>query len=373
MPGVFSRLAQKVTRSAVPPAPKPSQAGAADPAQAAAALALGREVLHALEQFVISTPDLDSGRFLQRVRGTAAGLVPQADPTTLQLYRQWARNALGVFADLQRRYVAEREDEMWRLLDTYLRAAETGRSNGGSLLGELKASHQRVRDMASLPDLRTEREKLEEEVRKAQRLVELKVREDKERLAGLAREVSRLEATLAAVKGQANYDALTGILHRGAFNERFEELVSEGKLCSVAILDVDNFKTINDTLGHPVGDRVLTLVADQLRRVARSSDLVARWGGDEYCFVAAGFTPEQLSQRLMGAVSKRHVRLEMEERACSVLLSLSVGIASSRQGDTPAALLHRADQALLIAKRGGKGDIRVAPSISGRQAHDADA
>lgn len=356
MPGVFTKLAQRI---AAPPAPsREEQADEAERTESA--LALAREILHSIEQFIISTPDLDTSRFLQRMRGTAAGLTGKVDPPTIRLYQDWTRKAVGTFAGLQRRYVAEREEEMWRLLDLHSQFAVQGQSRSTELIDAIRTSHQKMRTYASLEDIREAREALEVEVKETQRLVAQKIREDKERIHTLARQVAQLEATLAAVRGQANYDVLTGIYHRGVFEIKLRELMSAGHPCGLAIVDIDSFKTINDTLGHPIGDRMLQQVAQVLNRVARTTDLVARYGGDEFCFLSVGATPEQLAQRLAGAVARRHVRLEIEEqRVVSVLLSLSVGVATSKTGEYPEQLLDRADQALLLAKRGGKGGIRM--------------
>lgn len=364
MPGVFARIAQKVSRPGSPlplgyPAGQaPEQSTEAERAQAA--LALTRELFHSLEQFVISKSDLDTTRFLQRVRGTAAALSHDADPGTLQLFKEWAGNALPAFGKIQRKYVAEREDEMWRLLDTYIRVVNTGKASDSHLLASLKDTHARIRSLASLPDLRAARAELEEEVKQAQKLVEQKAREDRDRLAALTLEVKRLETELARVRGQAKYDALTGLFHGGAFRDAFRTILEEGRPCCLAILDLDDFKTINDTLGHQFGDRMLALVGEQLQRVARTSDVIGRIGGDEYCFLARGLNAEQLTQRIVPAIARRHVRLELEDRASSALLSVSTGIANSVAGDTPDSLLNRADQALLTAKRTGKAGIRVA-------------
>ncbi|HEU4754452.1 MAG TPA: GGDEF domain-containing protein [Armatimonadota bacterium] len=362
MPGVFNRIAQRVSRVPLSPALPRQEQASEEGTRAAAALALAREVLHAVEQFVISTPDLDTRRFLQRMRGTAAGLTSAADPATLCLYKEWAGQALGAFAELQRRYVSDREDEMWRLLDSYVQVSNMGIASDTDVAERLEASLGRMKDYVRLDDIRRAREGLEEELALSQKLVDQKEREDKERLAALQRQVSRLEAALAAVRGQAKYDVLTGIYHRGSFQDRFVEMMESGTPCCVALIDVDNFKTINDTLGHPVGDRLLALIGEQLRKVTRSTDVSARFGGDEFCFLTPGNNCEMMAQRLAGAVQRRHARLEMEDRVISVLLSLSVGIAATRQGDDPDSLLQRADQALLAAKKDGKGGIRLAPA-----------
>lgn len=358
--GVLNKIQQRPPQSAGAVEPP---AGDSNPQERRdAALALARELFHSVEQFVISSPDLDTTRFLKRMRVTAAGVTPAADPHTLKLFREWVRNALGTFAQLQRRCVAEREDEMWRLLGALSQASEIGHTSEQRLIQSLRESHRRLRDYANLDDIREARLYMEEEVRRAQKLVELKAREDRERVAGLQRQIARLEASLAAVRGQANFDVLTGVYHRGVFDQKLQEALSGETPFSLALIDVDNFKTVNDTLGHTTGDKILTQVGENLLRMARSVDVPARYGGDEFALIAPGFPAEQLAQRLAGAVARRHVRMELDEgeRIIQVLLSTSVGISDSRKGDTATALIDRADQALLAAKRGGKGGIRIA-------------
>lgn len=359
--GVLHKIQQRVSHSRGT-MPEATPDGASPAEKRDASLALARELFHSVEQFVISTPDLDTSRFLKRMRATTAAITSNAQPDDLRLYREWVRKALGTFAALQRRCVAEREEEMWRLLDALSSASEAGIHSDQRLVHSLRESYQRLREYASIKDIREARLHLEDEIRRIQKVVELKAREDRERIAALQRQVTRLEAALAAVRGQADFDVLTGVYHRGVFDQRLQEMLSANGPCSLAMIDVDNFKTINDTLGHTVGDRILTMVGGNIHRVARSSDVPARYGGDEFAFACLGFTAEQLAQRLSGAVARRHVRLEMDEgeRVVQVLLSTSVGIAAAREGDSPSTLLQRADQALLAAKQAGKGGTRIA-------------
>jgi len=249
---------------------------------------------------------------------------------------------------------------MWRLLEAYAQASASGQERTAAFLADVSESHGRLRELACLPDIREARQQLEEELRRTNRLVEQKAQEDKDRMAALGRQVARLEHELAAVRGRADYDVLTGVLHRGAIERRLCALLAEGKPCTLAMLDLDNFKTVNDTLGHQIGDRLLTLVAEQLHRVTRAGDAVGRYGGDEFLFVAPGLNPEHLAQRLSTAVARRHVRLELEGRTVSVLLSLTVGITASRVGDDLPVVLERADRAMLSLKKAGKGGIRFA-------------
>ncbi|MFN3648690.1 MAG: diguanylate cyclase domain-containing protein [Armatimonadota bacterium] len=365
MANPLSKLTQRLTNSPAMPFPAGARPGVPahveDPAQAEQALALSRELLHAAEQFVIPATDLDSSRFLNRLRATAAGIHQKAEAPTLQLFQQWAQGALAAFGALQRRYIREREDELWRLADIHAQAAARGHHQDAEFLQALRDSHGRMRQIAGRGEGQEVLTALQEELQSTRQLVDRKAREDKERVQALARQVAGLEAALAQVRGQARLDSLTGLHHRGALQERAEQLLTESKPFSLALLDLDDFKTINDSLGHLVGDRLLCQTADLLRRVARSNDLVARLGGDEFCVLSPGMTPDYLAQRLAGAVGRRHVHLQMEDRAVSALLSVSVGIAHSEPDDSFDTLLHRADQPLLAVKRGGKNSIALAP------------
>jgi len=313
-----------------------------------------------VEQFVISTPDLDSTRFLNRMRGTAAGLTGRVAVDDIRLYQQWIANALRAFGRLQQGHIAERETEMWRLLDTYARAMHTNSTCENRLVDQIRGAHDRMRESMTLPDLREARTVIENELQQVQRVVTQRSRDEKERVTALAREVSRLEASLASLRGRANYDALTGVYHRAIADDRLRGLLAEGKPVCLALMDIDNFRTINTTLGQVVGDKILAVMGEQLQRVARTTDLPARYGGDEFCFVSNGGTLEQLAQRLAGAVGRRHIRMELDDRVCSVLLSVSVGMSISSPGDTLETVVSRATRAMDSVKADGKGGMRAA-------------
>lgn len=331
----------------------------AQPRGVESGLALARELMYAIEQYILPTPDLDTDRFLNRLRGTAANLVDNVDVPTLNLYQQWSKGALEAFAGLQNRYVVERENEMWRLLNTYSDAIEVGHHRDADLIANLRTSNESLREAAKMEDIRAVREAIQSEVTSARRMLEQKMREDQERTAAMSHQVHRLEAELAAVRGRARYDALSGLLHRGAFDERLEAIVAEGKPHSLAVIDLDNFRTINNTLGHLVGDKVIVTVSDLLRRGTRQVDIVGRYGGDEFMVLAPMTPADQLGNRLGQVLSRRHVKIETDNGACSAQLSCSVGVAQYEVGDTPSSLINRADEALLTIKKRGKGGVRV--------------
>jgi diguanylate cyclase (GGDEF)-like protein len=168
---------------------------------------------------------------------------------------------------------------------------------------------------------------------------------------------------LLETRAAARRDPLTGALNHGAMLERLVEEIDRagrhGGGLSCLLIDLDDFKRINDTWGHATGDEVLRRVAAALRAEFRAHDQVARYGGDEFVVVlphADGVRAEAAARRALRRVHDIHVVSE-EDR---VAVRASIGVAGWIEGETAAGLLAKADRALLAGKRGGKGGLRVA-------------
>lgn len=329
--------------------------------QAAAALELAQELLRGVEHFVLSTPDLDVPGFLDRLRRIAARLTPAVEPQELEGHQKWAAESLSAFGQLQRRYLSEREDELWRLLNVYQDNQKGAGTANNQFHETLRGVHERLGSVVRLDDLRQVRERLETELTRANALIDLKSRGDQERAESLAVQVQQLEAALVRARDEATRDALTGIYHRGGFEIQLETALESPAGCSLAMIDLDNFKGINDALGHLVGDQVLVAAVQALGKVARPGDVIGRFGGDEFCLLAQGTGPDRLAHRFDRVATQRNINFQFEQRLCSVRLSFSVGVAGSIPGDSTAAIIQRADDALLEVKRNGKGHARIAP------------
>ncbi len=178
-----------------------------------------------------------------------------------------------------------------------------------------------------------------------------------------ARLAESLRASRSDLEHQAYHDALTGLVNRTLFRSRLEHALQlharDHRSVALMFMDLDDFKIVNDTLGHTVGDQLLVRIAERVRAAARASDTVARLGGDEFAvLLESGHDPRRCAERITGVLHEPFYIGGHTIRATA-----SVGLVELAVGDTPTdadVLLARADIAMYTAKRAGKARIRHA-------------
>ncbi len=162
----------------------------------------------------------------------------------------------------------------------------------------------------------------------------------------------------------ARHDVLTGLANRAEFNARLEEackrLKRNGGAVTVMMLDLDEFKEVNDTLGHPAGDQLLVEVGRRLQSTIRETDVLARLGGDEFAIIQEGESDQHegataLALRIISAVTRP---FDLNGNQASVGACIGIVLAPEHEID-PEGLLKRADLALYDAKASGRNDFRV--------------
>jgi diguanylate cyclase (GGDEF)-like protein len=174
-------------------------------------------------------------------------------------------------------------------------------------------------------------------------------------------DVTESRRTEARIRHLANHDALTGLPNRRQFTTRLDEaLQCVGAGVAVMFLDLDQFKNVNDTLGHHAGDELLRLAAGRIRECMRDGDLIARLGGDEFAVLlqGKGALPdnfETLAQRIIRSLS---TPFDLAKFQASVGVSVGIAAATSSTSDGDTLLKH-ADMALYGAKAAGRGTYRI--------------
>jgi diguanylate cyclase len=196
------------------------------------------------------------------------------------------------------------------------------------------------------------------------------VNSTRERLAGehqratdLEQQVRALEGELRRLSDEVGTDVLTQVANRRGLMQAFEaeksRLDRDGGPLAVGLLDIDNFKRLNDTLGHAVGDQALVALAQRVRRSLRPVDVVARFGGEEFVVLLPG-TPVDEAQRVLTRLQRDLTASLFMHDGKEVFVTFSAGVTDYRQGEKIEPALERADEALYEAKRTGKNRTCVA-------------
>jgi diguanylate cyclase (GGDEF)-like protein/PAS domain S-box-containing protein len=173
------------------------------------------------------------------------------------------------------------------------------------------------------------------------------------------RDVSDRQVLEEELNHRAFHDTLTGLANRSLFLDRLTHAMAkadrEPDPVAVLFLDLDDFKTVNDSLGHPAGDRLLVAVAERIRGATRPGDTVARFGGDEFAVLVESGTMPEAAQVVAGRITAA-LAPTLRVQDSDVAVRASIGIAiGKRPQETPDDLLRDADLAMYLAKHNGKG------------------
>ncbi len=182
----------------------------------------------------------------------------------------------------------------------------------------------------------------------------------RERASETDAQLARLHQELDRVSAQARHDTLTGALNRKGLEEAIERELSSVRrkdtpLC-VSMLDIDNFKKLNDTLGHAAGDQALTHLSTVARECMRPQDTLARYGGEEFVILLPD-TPLDKGVEAMTRLQRELTKRFFMTGAEKVLITFSAGVAQLAADESGLEAIKRADQAMYLAKRAGKNRV----------------
>ncbi len=263
------------------------------------------------------------------------------------------------FQDLEDMAAEERLGDLRRLLVEVMR----GIARAGKGAGEYgRVLETQLRDLQHDPgpeDLR----RIAETLIQATERATTENRALQRDLAQARKESDQLHQELRRIREQALTDGLTSLLNRRALDVRLEALVKEAhdneRQLSVLMLDIDHFKRFNDQFGHAIGDEVIRRVAVILRKQIRGNDLAARYGGEEFVVVLPQ-TALIGALTVAGSIHKSISRLSLIRKGSQERLpkvTVSMGVANLKPGETPNDLLERADRAMYWAKNHGRNRV----------------
>lgn len=274
---------------------------------------------------------------------------------------------VSAFLDRVQGYRVDREAELIDLVNVLRSIVETLRGDSVRFEHELTRSTIELGRMIEIEDIRELKRSLTREVKVLQETVAEHRAVEARRFETLTTRVQTLEQSLVRAKAAAATDALTQLANRGAFDLEIRDWVARAerdRTCfSVAMVDLDDFKRINDGYGHPIGDRVIVAAALILRGALEPGEFASRFGGEEFALLLQASSAGKARQRVTAMLDLVPPVYEYEHdgQKGAISFSFSGGVTAYTSGDTPESLVKRADEALYDAKRRGKRRVEARP------------
>jgi diguanylate cyclase len=347
----------------------------ADPAQLSKAIGEARERLNLfsesiralflfVREYTLDISEINAEEFKKQLESLQEKF--QADEKTKTIAAQFDRQKGKILDHIQRQktYIGERESEFREIIDL-MTAAMGGLDNKNrDFYSSIRSQGQRFEEIILLDDIKRIKSELVREVDNMRAMVREKENLDQKTLDALSSQVDVLKKELEKARHTANTDGLTGVYNRKALDDHLQRLIERNTVSitpfSLMMMDLDNFKTLNDTYGHTVGDRMLLAFTQKCRATVRSDDFLARYGGEEFVLILPGASLRNATKKarqVCRTVAAAKYAADDSPRAEVVAVTVSIGVSTYRNGDTVKSLVDRADQCLYKAKASGKNRV----------------
>jgi len=306
---------------------------------------------HAIEL----TPELTHEHQLA-LRVLHRSLFEDFSPESLERSRDALREIVECYREKARECHSERESDVRAMIVSLAMAAETMSSHNETHSNRLKDfTHQLQETAQQATDLGQIKRELRKHVEQLRSTNQSIWQENHDSSSDIQSKLAEFQGRLERAEKRATTDALTGLLNRGEGESRLSQQLGLGRMTSVILIDLNDFKQINDRWGHSCGDQVLRVFSKNLEQFVRPSDLVCRWGGDEFLILLgsgeaiARERAEDLRQKL-----RSRYRVVLLGKIFEIDISASVGTAQARCGESVEDLMARADGEMYQDKRKAK-------------------
>lgn len=330
-----------------------------------ALVALTDRLLLLLSTMAPDYPSLDTAEFRGAVDGWRTSLIGEVDSASVVPLVTSVVAGCETYFQRVRVYEGAREAEFGEIVGVLRHVLGTLRGDADAFDAKFERSTSQLARLDDIEDIRELRRAVAGEVDALKRLVAERKEREEAAFSTLSRRVETLETSLREAREEASTDGLTGLANRRTFDRALARCLARAQRgdfkFTLALVDLDDFKTINDVHGHPIGDRVLMCVAQLLAGSVRSNDLPARYGGEEFAILLEQTGVSQARARLTSLIQSvaRTYQYEREGKTATVSFTFSIGATEFSPGDIGEDVTRRADEALYAAKRKGKCRLEV--------------
>lgn len=324
-------------------------------------LLCARALLQCVREFALDIKELDGDRFKSNLAELAETLGSNETVRRLQSEFENGTTAIGGFARRQKDYVRDRESEFKGIIDVLTKAVVVQDTDNREYNRSILEQSRRLEEITLLDDIKRVKLAIVKEVEQLREAVREKESRDGAKVDKLSQQVAVLKGELQSARTESERDGLTGILNRRAFDRRLADLAARNAVkeqeVALMMVDIDDFKRVNDQYGHLTGDSVLAAVVGKCRQSTRGEDVLARYGGEEFCILLPGASLRNAvkkGRQICESIASTRYVLEGMPTKETLGITVSIGVSVLRKGDTAAAFIERADRALYLAKSAGK-------------------
>ncbi len=321
-------------------------------------------LLQFINDFALDIKELKSDAFKQQLVELEAEFAQNPKlKKTVSAFRKHSKR-IRRFIDRQNRYLTEREKELKDIIDLLAKAMVTLDSDNQQYHQQIYRQSEKIEQFTRLDDIKKLKQALVFEIENIRKTVRAKQDRDSRQLKSLSKQVSTLNVELRKARVDSVTDGLTGVFNRKALDHHLNFLVEQNTRTpaafAVMMVDIDDFKAINDAYGHPTGDRVLLALAQRCQGLIRNDDFIARYGGEEFVIVLSNASltnATKKAQRICESVGDTRYALNDNKDVHILNITVSIGISVCQIGDTAESVIARADRALYLAKKTGKNRV----------------
>ncbi|MCJ8500618.1 GGDEF domain-containing protein [Desulfatitalea alkaliphila] len=318
-------------------------------------------LLHLLQAFALDIKEIHADRFKEELQALNERLQSAEKPKRLEVHFEHQKERMLAFIDRQRGYLEDREKELRDIIDLLTRAMANLNVENREFYERIYDQSDKLIALNDLDDIKKLKSALQAEVDQMRDMVHIKQDQEQRQIQLLAGQVQTLQNELHKAREKSMTDPLTGIYNRQALDDVLAERIMRSRIVEsdfcLLMIDVDDFKQINDRYGHIIGDRVLIAMAQKLRNAIRGDDLLARYGGEEFTIILEGAIlrhAQKKARQICDTIASVRYATSETQTDNYLTLTVSIGVTAYRNGDTAEDLIGRADQALYQAKHKGK-------------------
>ena len=318
-------------------------------------------LLQFIKDFSIDLKDIKSDEFKCDINKLSDSFSNEKKLKKIQKRFARGKKFIAAYIDRHKKYLNDREGELKDIIEILTHAMVTLDTENQQYNQKILQQSEKIEQITFLDDIKKIKQALIQEIEQMRETVKEKQSRDSIKLDSLSRQVSTLNNQLEKARAESVTDGLTGIYNRKAFDDQIEKLVEKNAIShapfSLLMLDIDDFKKINDSYGHQTGDRVILAVINKCHQSIRGDDFLARYGGEEFAVILPGaslINAVNKANHICNSIAATRYCLDDVPGNPTLSVTISIGVSCLQRADTVAAVTQRADQALYAAKYAGK-------------------